>query len=88
MAAKAICDVCSTETKIETTPMGIALMPQTWFVTVRRGEGDALGVVDVCGEACATTYGKSHGREETVLRDVAANGTDVEDRTIEHKADN
>jgi hypothetical protein len=87
MAAKAVCDVCNTETKIETTPMGIALMPQTWFVTV-RGEGDALGVIDVCGETCATAFDKSHGRDTTVLRDVAANGTDVADRTIEHKADN
>jgi hypothetical protein len=86
VAAKAICNVCKKEQEIETTPLGLAMMPREWFVTVRDNEGD-LKIVDVCSDVCAQAFDKSVGRTETILDTLDASGEPVT-QTIEHKADN
>lgn len=86
MSATATCDICSKTESIETTPLGVALMPKHWFVTVRPN-GDEMKVVDVCSDTCATAYDMQHGRPdgkaETMLEDVKDG--EIVTRTIEHK---
>ena len=86
MAAKAICNVCQKEESIETTPLGLAMMPREWFVTVREENGE-FKVVDVCSTECAQAFDKSKGREQTILETLDASGAPVTE-TVAHKADN
>jgi hypothetical protein len=78
LAAKAVCDICNTEELMESTPMGVALMPKTWLCSVRKAPDGSLKVVDVCSDLCASNFDKGDGLEGTVIRDIDSDGNDVE----------
>ncbi len=73
MPAIAVCSVCDKNEKIETTALGVALMPKTWFVTVRP-KGNDFETFDVCSQDCAVTFDKQNprpdGLKETVVEDM------------------
>jgi hypothetical protein len=44
---------------MESTPMGVALMPKEWLCSVRKAADGGLQVIDVCSDECAATFDKS-----------------------------
>jgi hypothetical protein len=85
MSANAVCDVCTKVEKIETTPLGLAMMPKHWFVTVQQNPSTGeLLVTDVCSQTCAEAYDHAAGRNETVIEDLQDG--EVVTRTVDHNA--
>lgn len=68
---------------METSPMGVAMMPGKWLVSVRKDSNEQLEVIDVCGDKCAEDFDKKYGLAGTTIHDIDETGEEVV-RTTEH----